>query len=107
MNKFQDIAQRLAAADVPNAGPELLRPFRFVADAQNQLVFFFKPEVFCVRDKAKRRAIIDIAMQKLDAYGITVAGCALLSGTYLDDVLLSHESWGFADWFVFCLVFQG
>lgn len=95
MTRVDNLAAQLASAEIPGSEPQVLVPFRFTAQAENQFIFFFKPEVFGVRDLARRRSIIDVVMRKLDEYSVSIAGTALLSGAFLDAASAMDRHYGY------------
>lgn len=77
------------------AAETLLQPFSFDTEAQNQLLFFFKPEVFTVGDAARSQGIVELALSCLDTFGVEVAGAAVLSGPRLAEMAAMDRHYGF------------
>ena len=89
------LADKVSTADRSASKPQILQPFQFATDAQNQLIFFLKPEVFLVDDPAKRRAIVDLTFRTFESFGVTISGCALLPGSFLDETSAMDRHYGF------------
>lgn len=95
MTPVNNLVAQLANAEISEFEPQILAPFRFPARAQNQFIFFFKPEVFGVRDPARRRDIINVAVQKFEEFGVSIEGAALLSGAFLDAASAMDRHYGY------------
>ena len=73
---------------------ECIEPFRFETESQNQLLFFFKPEVFLGESSAVE-SIVDTAIQQMDLFGLSVAGCLVMTGDYLADNRIMDRHYGY------------
>ncbi len=73
----------------------LVQPFDFDTDRQNQLLFFFKPECFLVEGAQRQRAIVELALELFQRYGVEVAGTLLLSGPRLGQLEIMDRHYGF------------
>ncbi len=77
------------------AAETVLQPFSFDTEAQNQLLFFFKPEVFTVGEAAGSRGIVELALSCLDTFGVEVAGAAVIGGPRLAELAAMDRHYGF------------
>ena len=51
-----------------------VRNFDFGGEKQNQMIFFFKPEVFMFTRKTMPLAIINLVLRTFESYAIQVSG---------------------------------
>ena len=60
----------------------IIRPFMFPGQHENQLLFFLKPEVFMLEvDQASR--VVELAVSHLLVYGVHMDGAAVVPGPHL------------------------
>ena len=85
----------IVAAATSGAAETLIQPFNFATNAQNQLLFFFKPEVFLTGDAAKSEGIVELALACFDAFGVDVAGAMVVSGPRLAELSAMDRHYGF------------
>jgi len=85
----------IVAAATSGAAETLIQPFNFATNAQNQLLFFFKPEVFLTGDAKKSEGIVELALACFDAFGVEVAGAMVVSGPRLAELSAMDRHYGF------------
>lgn len=73
----------------------LIQEFDFKTDNSNELLFFFKPGCFNVRDSRNTRAILEMVITKLHAYQASISGVLLLSGERLDELGIMDRHYGY------------
>lgn len=61
----------------------------------NELVFFFKPEIFDVLDETKILNTLQLIQKKFDQYDVKVDGAALVSGGVLEEHEIMNRHYGF------------
>jgi hypothetical protein len=62
---------------------------------QNELVFFFKPEIFDVDEHDKIKNSLQLAQTKFEEFDITVDGAAIVPGSVLDQYAIMNRHYGF------------
>lgn len=85
----------IVAAATSGAAETLIQPFNFATNAQNQLLFFFKPEVFLTGDAKQAESIVELALGCFDAFGAEVAGALVVSGPRLAEMSAMDRHYGF------------
>lgn len=73
----------------------LIEGFNFDTERQNQLLFFFKPEVFMVEAQHQSVAIVEMALSRFREFGVQVTGCLVLSGERLAELEAMDRHYGF------------
>lgn len=89
------LANVLTSIEPGTLEPNIVTPFRAETSKQNQFIFFFKPEVFLVKEPAKRQGIFDLAFATFAEFGAEIAGAAVLPGAYLEAASSMDRHYGY------------
>ena len=73
----------------------LIENFNFDRANKNELLFFLKPGCFTVQNVQHTRSIIEMALDKLNAYNVYISGALLLSGTRLEELEIMDRHYGY------------
>ena len=73
----------------------LIQQFNFNTTKRNELLFFFKPGCFNVRDSRNSRAILEMVLTKLRTYQVSISGILLLSGKRLEELCIMDRHYGY------------
>ncbi len=73
----------------------VVREFDLNSERQNQLIFFFKPEVFMFTKKTMPRAIINLVLRTFESYEVQVSGVIVLSGNTLAGKKIMDNHYGY------------
>jgi hypothetical protein len=73
----------------------VVRKFDLSSERQNQLIFFFKPEVFMFTKKTMPLAIIKLALRAFEGYAAQVSGAIVLSGNALAGKKVMDNHYGY------------
>jgi hypothetical protein len=63
--------------------------------AQNELLFFFKPECFLQNTRSQQADLADVALRQFQSFGATVAGCVAMSGKTIRDRAVMDRHYGY------------
>lgn len=74
--------------------PQILSDFSFKTDKRNQLLAFFKPEVFLGKVAEQTAKIIDFAFKKLEENEVTIEGVALYPGQAIGKYSIMDRHYG-------------
>lgn len=85
----------IEATQALDAELKIVREFQLNTEDQNQLVFFFKPEVFFEKKEANVREVLSLASGLFETFGVSVSGCAVLPGTKLAEMGSMDRHYGF------------
>ncbi|MFW5714039.1 MAG: tetratricopeptide repeat protein [Brevefilum sp.] len=64
-------------------------------EKENELVFFFKPELLVVEDPKKLQASLDLVAEKFKEFDVTVSGAAIVPGAVLEKYEIMNRHYGF------------
>lgn len=87
--------QRLLDSSQTDAETVLVDDFSVKTERQNQCILFLKPETFHLASYQQRQDLLALVFEKLDAFGVSVDGCMMLSGTYMDRVGCMDRHYGY------------
>ena len=73
----------------------VVRNFDFTSEKQNQMIFFFKPEVFMFTRKTMPLAIINLVLRTFESYAVQVSGVIILSGETLRSKRIMDNHYGY------------
>lgn len=68
--------------------------FRAELKGKNEFIFFIKPEITIKQDSIKIDAIIDVILEKINAFGLHIASARILSADYLSKYNIIAQHYG-------------
>lgn len=74
---------------------QLIQPFDFTTEQQNELVFFFKPGCFNAAEHGHVQDIVELGLKELHDYHVTISGALLLSGSRLEELEIMDRHYGY------------
>lgn len=74
--------------------PTILSDFKLKTDKKNQLLAFFKPEVFLNKKPEQIEKIMKLVFEKLEKYEVTVDGTALFPGSAVGKFQIMDRHYG-------------
>lgn len=88
---------KIIAATTSNQDQVLIETFRFEDNTnfENELLFFFKPETFLVRERDGIASILQMVFDKLNEYKVSISGVLLLNGSRLDELGIMDKHYGY------------
>jgi hypothetical protein len=87
-----NFAQELTQSTANAQRVEIMQPITHL-ERENELVFFFKPEVFL--PGAKTLEMVQFALDKFAAYGIEISGAVIFPGVELERLAIMDAHYGF------------
>lgn len=92
---MHSIINDLVEAAFSESKEALIRKFDLQTEKQNQLLFFFKPEVFLNKNKVYTEKILESAINLFEKYSIEISGALVLSGKKLCETQAMDKHYGF------------
>lgn len=89
------LAREIVLAASMGEPESVIIEFGLATEAQNQLLFFFKPEVFLVGSEQQATTIVDLSLSALERFEAEIAGCMLISGARLAETETIDRHYGF------------
>lgn len=89
------LADDIVDAVFASGDETVVRNFDFSSEKQNQLIFFFKPEVFMFTRKTMPIAIINLVLRTFESYAVQVRGAVILSGNTLASKKIMDNHYGY------------
>ncbi|QRN83331.1 hypothetical protein JR338_00820 [Chloroflexota bacterium] len=75
---------------------EIIQPIEVgTTNAENELVFFIKPELLEVQDDAKIENSLHLIQKKFEEYEVTISGAAIVPGAILEQYEIMNRHYGF------------
>lgn len=74
--------------------PKILSDFKLKTDKKNQLLAFFKPEVFLNKTPEQIEKIMTLAFQKLEKYNVDIDGVAIFPGSAVGKLSIMDRHYG-------------
>lgn len=88
----QEIIEKIKHAEEAS----IIRPVRVnQTDQENELVFFFKPELLKVEDHEKIGAVFNLVKEKFNTFHVQVSGAAIVPGKVLEQHEIMNRHYGF------------
>lgn len=95
MVKIKDLVkQGVKKARSDETRPKILVDFNFKTNNKNQLLTFFKPEVFLNKTPEQIEKIMDLVFEKFDRYNIAIDGAAIFPGFSLARFSIMDRHYG-------------
>ena len=91
-NKLIDLFIKNVGKDKENA--KIIDEFKLKTDKKNQLLTFFKPEVFLDKTPQQIEKIMSLIFQKLDQYKVTINGAAIFPGAAIGKYSIMDRHYG-------------
>lgn len=93
MNQRQTVTRILD--NISHSEPEvLLEKFIFGTKRENELLFFFKPEVFWHSNKTQLKNLFHLVVDKFHQFKVEISGVLLLSGKRLEELAIIDRHYG-------------
>ena len=86
--------EAIVEAVAKTEGESLVEPIQFQTNRQNQLLAFFKPEVFCVAAPEQVARVLEAALDTFGRFDIQTGGCAVLAGEHLAEARTMDRHYG-------------
>lgn len=77
-----------------NENPTILSNFKLKTDKKNQLLAFFKPEVFLNKKPEQIEKIMKLVFEKLEKYEVSIDGTALFPGSAIGKFKIMDRHYG-------------
>lgn len=93
------MSKKIIQSFVENIGkdkdnPKILSDFRLKTNKKNQLLAFFKPEVFLDKTPEQIEKIMALAFEKLEKYNVEVDGSAIFPGSAVGKLSIMDRHYG-------------
>src|SRR5438045_1619497 len=73
----------------------VLQPLEFGSVAQNELLFFLKPECFLTSTQDQQADAVDVVLKQFEKFGCRTAGSVMMVGSYLRANHVMDRHYGF------------
>lgn len=93
--KFNTLIQAIVDAQSNTTDISVIAPFDFSAKKENELLFFFKPEIFEDKSPETLENLLSAVFDKFSAFDVEASGAAVLSGTALGNLQIMDRHYGF------------
>jgi hypothetical protein len=90
-----DLAERIVTATTHASGVHTVEPVDLATETQNQLLFFFKPECFMSPDQAAQTSLVNMALERIEAFHARIQGVVVVDGTTLGAQSIMDRHYGF------------
>ncbi len=81
---------------VNSVGSEVvIQEFELGGRAQNEMLFFFKPECFLTTSSDQQQAIISLALSQFETFGIEVHGAGVMAGSRIAELGIMDRHYGY------------
>jgi hypothetical protein len=91
-NKITDLFINSVGKDTENA--KIVDEFKLKTNKKNQLLAFFKPEVFLNKTPEQMEKIMSLIFQKMDQYKVTIDGAAVFPGNAVGRYSIMDRHYG-------------
>ena len=89
------LADDIVDAVFSSGDETVVRNFDLTTEKQNQMIFFFKPEVFMFTKKTMPLGIINLVLRTFESYAVQVSGVIILSGQTLATKKIMDNHYGY------------
>ena len=89
------LADDIVDAVFSSGDETIVRNFDLTTEKQNQMIFFFKPEVFMFTKKTMPLGIINLVLRTFESYAVQVSGVIILSGQTLATKKIMDNHYGY------------
>ncbi|MCU0288574.1 MAG: hypothetical protein MUF15_19555, partial [Acidobacteria bacterium] len=73
----------------------IISEFKFDNLTENELLFFFKPECFFSKNDTQIKSIIEMVLNKFQAFDVEIAGMLLMKGKRIEKLTIMDQHYGF------------
>lgn len=84
----------ISSLDKKDSEPKIISDFKLKTDNKNQLLAFFKPEVFLNKSPEQVEKIMKLVFEKLEKYDVSVDGTALFPGSAVGKYQIMDRHYG-------------
>ena len=92
---MNDLVKDIVKSVFSNKDEILIRNFEFKHNKRNELLFFFKPECFLVKNADFTKSIIEMVLNKFRQYDVDISGVLQMNGKRLEELSIMDRHYGF------------